>query len=81
MNIYKIFQEVNNDYDTYSSAVVVAENEEDARNMNPAGGTMDWKDGYFSCWVSSPEQVKVELIGKAAKGQDKGIVVASFHAG
>lgn len=35
MKIYKIFQTVNNDYDTYDSAIVFAESEEDARRICP----------------------------------------------
>jgi hypothetical protein len=35
MNLYKISQDSNLDYDTYDSAVVCAENEEMARNMIP----------------------------------------------
>jgi hypothetical protein len=36
LNIYKIWQNVNNGYDTYDSAVVIAHGEEEARSMNPA---------------------------------------------
>jgi hypothetical protein len=36
MNLYLISQGVNNDYDTYDSAVVVAEDEESARKIYPA---------------------------------------------
>ena len=36
MNIYKIYQTVNKNYDTYDSAVVIAEDEEQARNIHPA---------------------------------------------
>jgi hypothetical protein len=35
MNIYHISQSVNRGYDTYDSAVVTAESEEDARQMYP----------------------------------------------
>lgn len=33
MNLYLISQDVNNDYDTYDSAVVAAESEEEARGI------------------------------------------------
>ena len=37
MKLYRIWQEVNNDYDTFDSAVVAAYDEEDARSINPIG--------------------------------------------
>ena len=36
MKIYKISQKVNNNYDTYDSAIVCAENEEDAKTIYPS---------------------------------------------
>ena len=36
MKIFKISQAINDDYDTYDSAVVCAENEEDARHIHPS---------------------------------------------
>ena len=35
MKIYKISQDVNNDYDAYKSAVVYANNEEEAKSIHP----------------------------------------------
>jgi hypothetical protein len=35
MKLYKISQEENRDYDTYDSAVVIAESEDEARFMHP----------------------------------------------
>jgi hypothetical protein len=77
MKIYKISQEVNNDYDTYDSAVVCAENEEKARLMNPAG---KWGEEYTS-WAYKPEQVKVEYLGEAKEGLKEGFIVESYNAG
>lgn len=80
MNLYLISQSENNGYDTYDSAVVVAENEEDARNIHPSGKNENW--GYvFDSWCSSPNKVKVEYIGKPKTGTLKGILLASFNAG
>ena len=78
MNIYKISQEANTGYDTYDSAIVAAETEEDARNISPDGG--DWKIrwGY---WCQFPHQVEVELIGTAKDGTEAGVILASFNAG
>ena len=74
MNLYKISQTENRFHDTYDSAVVCAESEDVARSMNPAS-----KDRDYS-WTS-PDNVVVELIGKAAPGIQQGVVVASFNAG
>jgi len=45
MNLYKISQSVNNDYDTYSDAVVCAENEDEARKIHP-NGAYDYKEEW-----------------------------------
>ena len=37
LNLYLIYQYLNNDYDTYDSAVVAAESDGDARNIHPSG--------------------------------------------
>lgn len=96
LNLYKISQNVNTGYDTYSDAVVCAEDEKEAQHVNP-GGFYKWHDGqwYFqysdgtedkkgadgdNSWCN-PESVKVELIGKAAPKIKKGIICSSFHAG
>jgi hypothetical protein len=47
MNLYKIAQTINNDYDTYSDAVVVAATPEDAVRVHP-----HTIDGYFISWDS-----------------------------
>ncbi len=73
MYLYLISQDVNDNYDTYDSAVVAAENEEMARKASV--GTI----GMYGTWVS-PENVKVRLIGKAVKGTEPGVILASFNA-
>jgi hypothetical protein len=75
MNLYKISQEVNSDYDTYDSAIVCAPDEETARNMCPSHGAVrnhSWCDAKDVC---------VEYIGEAASSVSEGIVLASFNAG
>lgn len=95
MNLYKVSQNVNNNYDTYSDFVVACETEEEARHTNPDPGYYKWHDNewYFQysdgtergegrkeySWCD-PKEVKIELIGKAAEGVE-GVVCASFHAG
>lgn len=74
MMIWKISQNVNNGYDTYSDAVVIAADAEAARRTHPAGSP----DRYT--WAP-PEDVVVELIGIAVGDAKPGVVTASFHAG
>jgi hypothetical protein len=88
MNLYKISQDSNHDYDTYDSAVVCAENEEVARNMNPGSlidedppKLIDWLNHPEYAWCKNPDLVKVELIGSAAPGLPQGVICASFNAG
>lgn len=45
MKLYRISQTVNSGYDTYDSAVVAAESEEDARHMQPSGAVPADYDG------------------------------------
>jgi hypothetical protein len=75
MNLYLISQDENNDYDTFDSAVVCCETEEEARIMPPSG---DAVAVYGWC---NAKDVKVELIGFAVDGVKKGVVCASFNAG
>jgi hypothetical protein len=76
MNLYLLSQTEHDDYDTYDSCVVAAENAEDARKIHPSPG------GYTSyTWASDPKNVTVKLIGVAALGVKAGVVLASFNAG
>lgn len=87
--IYRIWQDENNDYDTYDSAVVIAASEEDARNTHPASihswsarlsqGQL-WSKNSNS-WCQQPDDVGVTLLGTAAAGSKPGVVCASFNAG
>lgn len=52
MKIYKISQNVNNEYDTYDSAVVYAESEEEAKQIHPEGQI----DSKF--WVNCTDYYK-----------------------
>jgi len=74
MNIYHISQDVNDDYDTYDSAVVYAKSRERARNIPPYG-----RANYGWC---SPEYVKVEYLGIAKpEVKEEGVICASYNAG
>jgi hypothetical protein len=83
MNLYHISQDENGEYDTYSDAVVAAENEESARFIHPSewrNPNWDGKKVGYDSWTDA-ENVTVKLIGVAESHIKKGVVCASFHAG
>ena len=81
MNLYLISQEENEGYDTYDSAVVCAETEEQARMIHPYVVDWDGGDKTWGTWCAA-EDVKVELIGSAVLGTKlPEVVCASFNAG
>jgi len=80
LRLYKIWQDENNDYDTYDSAVVVAADEDAARGTHPYNyGTMDPLK-FGDLWAPI-EKIKVQFLGPAAPGIEAGVIVASFNAG
>src|SRR3990167_5895026 len=97
MNIYKVEQNWNNDYDTYDSFVCIAENEQKARESYPSGFVTHTKDGKWygtytkggeyeiigDNWVRFEDigKLKVTLIGVANVDQNREVVCASFNAG
>ena len=74
MKLWKISQHANIDWDTYDSAIVAADTEEDARNTLPG-------NKYKGRSWTEPENVTVELIGEAVNGIHAGVILASFNAG
>ena len=83
MNLYLLWQNKNNGYDTFDSVVVSAETEEEAKNIHPYGdgrpvGATRGRDDRT--WAP-PEHVTVNLIGIAIDGTEKGVILASFNAG
>lgn len=82
MKLWKLSQDVNEDYDTYDSAIVAAETEAEARMIHPSSWIEDW-DGTaseYGVW-SAASDVKVELIGEAVDDIEKGVILASYNAG
>lgn len=77
MKLWLISQDVNTDYDTYSDAVVAAEDEVSARAIHPS--PYGWKYGGGD-WAPV-ESVKVEYIGEAKPNTAAGVICASFNAG
>ena len=94
MNIYLISQSENLGYDTYDSAVVIAEDEYAARCVHPSDyyvfinnkSYFKYSDGRLelqsdSAWVDNPYKVDVEFIGTASEDSLSRVVCTSFNAG
>jgi hypothetical protein len=96
MKLWLISQEVNNNWDTYDSAVVAANTEEEARLIYPDnwdkspkrwnGSKWLWylDDGrvldYLSGSWTSPDNVQVQFLADGYDGP-AGTVLGSFNAG
>ena len=85
MKLYLISQDEENGCDTYDSAVVAAESEEIARNIDPSkDGQLiteaEWNKFYGS-WCNKPELVTVRYLGEAVEGTEQSVICASFNAG
>lgn len=78
MNLYLISQNINDQYETYDSAVVAAENECDAIKIHPSGNDDNWGNYRNNAWCDQ-SNVKVELIGKADNNIKRGVICASFN--
>lgn len=76
MKLYLISQGHNQGYDTYDSAVVAAESEEDAKLIRPGGGPRSGYDGWCD-----PEYVECVYLGEAKEGSESGVICASYNAG
>jgi len=84
MKLFLISQRVNNDYDTYSDAVVRAETPEEAKRIHPNGtavwGDAETEEGYTLATWADPRRVTVTLLGEAID-PTPGVVCAAFNAG
>lgn len=96
MKLWRISQDVNNNYGTYDSAVVAAETEDEARNIYPDNWDNNPKKWNGSKWLryledrrvldyssrswTSPDNVSVQFLADGYEGP-AGTVVASFNAG
>lgn len=82
MNLYLISQDVNTGYDTFDSAVVAAETEEEAKTIHPADYNSDEPVTENTGDVWSPlSKVQCKLLGTAIESTEKGVICASFNAG
>ncbi len=87
MNLYKVNQEENCGWDTFDSAVVVAESEEQAKKVNVGCGS-SWLDDEnkdinpYANWATKTYNVKAELIGIYTGALPAGsVIISSFNAG
>ncbi len=78
MNIYRIWQDDNNGYDTYDSAVVYANSVYEAKRMLPKEN-MDTFD--VNWYWTTPDNVHVEYLGTSVFLSDvkPGLILASFQ--
>lgn len=96
MKLWRISQDVNNNWDTYDSAVVAAETEEDARNTYPDNNGISDTKWSGSRWMwhlsdgrvmeanhgcwTTPDNVSVKFLAENYDGP-AGTICASFNAG
>lgn len=82
MKIFKISQTRYNYYDTYDSAIVVAEDEDDARTIHPDDRRIPMRGLFHYSWANDPADVTVEYIGEAdSKYIQAEVICSSFNAG
>ena len=84
MKIFRLHQNINTSYDTYDSAVVVADSAEEAQKIHPNGASGDFS--MYDSWVARPDLVTVTYLGEIVGEPERdiypgAIICASFNAG
>jgi hypothetical protein len=84
MKLFRLHQNINTGYDTYDSAVVVADSAEEAQKIHPNGASGDFS--MYDSWVSRPDLVTLTYLGEVVGEPDDDIypgavICASFNAG
>jgi hypothetical protein len=84
MKLFKIYQNINRGYDTYDSAVVVADSAAEAQQIHPNSRSGDFS--MYDSWVAYPGLVKVMYLGEVVGEPDSdiypgAIICTSFNAG
>jgi hypothetical protein len=79
MKLYLLSQGYNDGYDTYDSILVCAEDEDDAKTINPDG--TPFVERKMSTWTDTIDQITCKEIGEANDKQTRGVIIASFNAG
>lgn len=80
MKLYLLKQNDNNEYDTYDSCLVCAENEADAKMIAPNGEPFV-ENERWNTWAKKASAITCEEIGEANENQTRGVIIASFNAG
>jgi hypothetical protein len=81
MKLWLISQNQTTGYDTYDSAVVVAESETEAKSIHPSGYADEWSDRH-PLWATSPNNVTARYLGENSSTFKNGdVICASFNAG
>ena len=62
MKLFKIYQNINTGYDTFDSAVVVANSAEEAQKIHPNGASGDFS--MYDSWVSRPDPPSRRILEK-----------------
>lgn len=79
--LYLISQTVNKGYDTYDSAIVVADNEDEAKLITPGSDGFE-PLGSYGTWADKPENVNASYVGEADERFKNGnVIISSFNAG
>lgn len=81
MKLFLLSQNSNNEYDTYDSCVVCAENEKDARTISPDPYHPIDENYEYTSWAKTHESISCVEIGEANASEKRGIILASFNAG
>lgn len=82
MNIYMVERTDGRvGYDEYDAFIVAAEDEADAVKFHPNGDEQVEPDPPYGSWPADRVTFSVKLIGEAAPGIERGVVLASFNAG
>ena len=80
MKLYRITQNINTWYDTYDSCIVIAENEDEARNNNL---TFDDEENSWWSWVkeSQKDKLQIKLLWELMGWEETWLILSSFNAG
>lgn len=92
--LYRLSQEVNDNWDTYDVFIVAGYSEDEVRGLHPVydhddiAHGIDKVSGYYRNnphyyhWVLDPQDVKVECVGVAGPNIKPGqVICSSFNAG
>jgi len=83
LKLYKLSQDINEDYDTYDSCIVCSTSAKKAVRIHP-DNNWSWEEhrGY-DVWVPEDKisAIKIEYLGLAGSKLKEGVILSSFNAG